>query len=1113
MKISFSKKLISGALSAMMAAAAVPASIASYAADKDNNIVSKTYQAAPVNGNYFSSAFENGTDGWEGRGAAMVSRDTANYADGKASLFVSGRTDFWNGASIDLDPSSFTAGKTYSFGAAVMQKTELSTTIKITLQYTDADGKTQYDEVAREEVSSGKWTALSNSAYTIPAGATEMLLYIEAPDSLTDFYIDSAIGAEKGKTVSVSGGTVSQSGTPVVTAAPSSSSVQGTGLKNLFAPWFKFGTCVSPNELNSGASFLKKNYNSITPENELKPDALIDKSACQKKGNNVNTQISLSKAAKTLKFCEENGISLRGHTFVWHSQTPDWFFRENFSDNGAYVSKSVMDKRLESFIKNTFDAIRQQYPKLDIYSYDVCNELFKVNGGGMRVSKASDSKNGSLWAQIYGDDSFVIKAFQYARKYAPKGCKLYLNDFNEYVGDKTNDIYNMAMKLKKQGLIDGIGMQSHLGTGYPDAKTYEKALNKFLSTGLEVQITELDITCTDFNAQAKLYESIFKLAMAHASQIPALTIWGTTDNVSWRKDQKPLLFSEGYKTKPAYDKVVALAQSAAPVQQTTQQQPVTQKTTTSTTTTTTTTTRTTIKTTFTAEQSSVITTVTEYNPAQSPSSKETLWGDANCDGKVDLSDAVIIMQVLSNPNKYSMTDQGRANGDVNLTGNGITNADALAIQKYKIGILSSLPESYSDKQQQTNAPATTTQVPASSNKKVLISADFSSGTNGFGERGGTSLSLDNSTFYSAPSSLAVSGRTDYWHGAAIDLGSEFVPGNSYSFSAAVLQTNSSADTVKMTLQYKNASGTTKYDEIAAVKADPKTWTDLTNTSFTIPSGASEMVLYFEMPDSYSDFFVDDVTIAENGNASKIRTGSGSVGNITAKTAFSSEAPKADKPDASKPMIAISFDDGAVGSSPTASSMRIINAIADQGFHATFFYVGSITDQKKNKGSYEEIKYAYSKGMEIANHTWTHSESFPDMSTAQIRDEVDKTAKLLDSIIGAPSSKLLRLPYLKYSNNIQKALPDYGLVSCDIDTVDWNKATKEQIVDKIKSRIEDGSADGAVVLCHETYDTTAAAIEELAPYIKAKGWQIATISEMYAAKGNSIPTGQVIKRVY
>ena len=329
-------------------------------------------------------------------------------------------------------------------------------------------------------------------------------------------------------------------------------SSQGDGFKNAFASYFKIGTSVSPHELGSGADFLKKNYNSITPENELKPDSILDQSACQQRGNNVNTQISLSRAAQTLKFCEENGIALRGHTFVWYSQTPDWFFRENFSQNGAYVSKDIMNQRLESMIKNTFAALKSEYPNLEVYSYDVCNELFLNDGGGMR---GADNSN---WVRVYGDDSFVINAFKYARQYAPAGCKLYLNDYNEYIPAKTNDIYNMAMKLKELGYIDGIGMQSHLDTSYPDANTYETALKKFLSTGLEVQITELDITCNNSSEQADLYEKIFKLAMANSSQIPAVTIWGTQDSVSWRSSQNPLLFSNGYQPKPAYEKIIAL---------------------------------------------------------------------------------------------------------------------------------------------------------------------------------------------------------------------------------------------------------------------------------------------------------------------------------------------------------------------------------------------------------------------------------------------------------------------------------------------------------------------------------------------------------------------------
>ena len=212
------------------------------------------------------------------------------------------------------------------------------------------------------------------------------------------------------------------------------------------------------------------------------------------------------------------------------------------------------------------------------------------------------------------------------------------------------------------------------------------------------------------------------------------------------------------------------------------------------------------------------------------------------------------------------------------------------------------------------------------------------------------------------------------------------------------------------------------------------------------------------------------------------------------------------------MIAVSFDDGAVGSSPTASSMRILNALADQGFHATFFYVGSWTQQKGTSGS-EEIKYAFSKGMEIANHTWTHPENLPNMGVSGIQNEINQTASLLKSITGAEPAKLLRLPYLNNGPAISQALPDYGLVTCQIDTQDWNKASADQIYNTLKQAVDSGSGNGAVVLCHETYDTTAAAIEKFAPYAKSKGWQIASIGEMYAANGKSIPGGQEIKKVY
>lgn len=204
------------------------------------------------------------------------------------------------------------------------------------------------------------------------------------------------------------------------------------------------------------------------------------------------------------------------------------------------------------------------------------------------------------------------------------------------------------------------------------------------------------------------------------------------------------------------------------------------------------------------------------------------------------------------------------------------------------------------------------------------------------------------------------------------------------------------------------------------------------------------------------------------------------------------------------IIGISFDDGPVSSVQSSTSMRIINALANNGFKATFFYVSNWINGNDGEN---EIKYAYQKGMEIANHTKTHP-YLTNLSYAAIKNEADTCYNRLKSIINSEPSKLLRLPYLASNYNVKSALSNYGLITCSIDSLDWNNATKDNIVNTIKNAINNGTADGAIVLCHETYQTTASAIEELAPYLKNIGWKIDTISNMFSAKGKSIKYGDI-----
>lgn len=86
------------------------------------------------------------------------------------------------------------------------------------------------------------------------------------------------------------------------------------------------------------------------------------------------------------------------------------------------------------------------------------------------------------------------------------------------------------------------------------------------------------------------------------------------------------------------------------------------------------------------------TTTTVTTSATTDAEGDASCGDANEDGEVNLADAVLIMQSLANPAKYSLTDQGKKNADCSGNGDGVTNKDALAIQKYTLGILEKLPE-------------------------------------------------------------------------------------------------------------------------------------------------------------------------------------------------------------------------------------------------------------------------------------------------------------------------------------------------------------------------------------------------------------------------------------
>ena len=179
----------------------------------------------------------------------------------------------------------------------------------------------------------------------------------------------------------------------------------------------------------------------------------------------------------------------------------------------------------------------------------------------------------------------------------------------------------------------------------------------------------------------------------------------------------------------------------------------------------------------------------------------------------------------------------------------------------------------------TSEPATAPEPDKDGN---YLAEGFESGKGSFTGRGDATVSVDTENYYDGKSSLKISGRTKNWHGGAIKLDSStFVPGNTYSISAAALQKSGSTKDLKLTLEY--TAGDQDWKEVASADAKSGEWTKLENTEFTIPSGASSMTLYIESSDETLDIFLDSVQIAKKGKSSNVKTGGGTVDGSTSST--------------------------------------------------------------------------------------------------------------------------------------------------------------------------------------------------------------------------------------
>ena len=396
------------------------------------------------------------------------------------------------------------------------------------------------------------------------------------------------------------------------------------------------GTAIMSSEISDDTlmELVEKHFNAVTLGNELKPDALfnyqigqsVDCKTITFKGtelkvpvvNDKNENLDFSRADAMLEKILEwnnanpkNKIRVRGHVLVWHSQTPEWFFHEDYDVAKPYVDKETMNRRLEWFISSVFDhyfgkAANGKYDGL-FYGWDVVNEA--VNGNTYRDDKVipdesdtstSDTRHGSnsMWWRVYKSNEFIINAFKYANQYAPEDVELYYNDYGETDNTKCEGIVKLINDVKHAAgtRLDAFGMQAHYNVDGFSAAQFKSVAKKYAQAAGKVQLTELDFKASStYDGTAATKESEYtKMAYCHknlyeaikalkneGTNVSGLTVWGVIEPNSWLHSQSnvgggangsaqcPLLFDGNYKAKPAYWAYVDASQLKPAIQKVT----------------------------------------------------------------------------------------------------------------------------------------------------------------------------------------------------------------------------------------------------------------------------------------------------------------------------------------------------------------------------------------------------------------------------------------------------------------------------------------------------------------------------------------------------------------
>ncbi|MEV0614022.1 endo-1,4-beta-xylanase [Nonomuraea sp. NPDC050404] len=467
-----------------------------------------------------TSDFEDGTaQDWSPRAAAVLATGEVAHA-GTSGLAVTGRSASWDGPALNV-LGRMGKGDKYAMSAWVRLGPDTpSGRLGLSIERRSGGTPSYERVVAPKDVPAGEWVRLSGT-YTLAYDVEFLSLYIESDTGTFPFHLDDfSMTYVEPK--------------PIQTGIPS--------LKDE-VPFTMGSAATRPETLGVHGELLAKHFNGLTPGNELKWDATEPRDG----------EFTFTDGDHLVDFATGHGMSVRGHTLAWHSQTPDWVF-EN-------ATKEVLLQRLERHVRTLVTRYKGR-----IAAWDVVNEVVDENQpDGLRRSK---------WYEIAGLD-FIRTAFRVAHEADP-AAKLFINDYNTEFPRKREALYKLVEQLKGEGVpIHGVGHQLHLNIEQPPASNVEDTIRRFAALDVDQQVTELDVSVyTDFVSsydsippelliqQGHRYKELFDVFRRQADHLSSVTVWGESDDVSWLQSwpiprlNAPLLFDHDLQAKPAYWGVV-----------------------------------------------------------------------------------------------------------------------------------------------------------------------------------------------------------------------------------------------------------------------------------------------------------------------------------------------------------------------------------------------------------------------------------------------------------------------------------------------------------------------------------------------------------------------------